>query len=194
MNGKLFLIAAPSGAGKTTLVNELLTSFKDIYNIHRVITYTSRHPRGNEVTGQDYHFISSIEFEAKIEEGFFLEWSNVYSSYYGTPKNIINELEKGKSYFLIIDRFGVKQILEKFPYALSIWIQPPSLEILEQRLLQRNTESLEKISKRLAIAAQELEIENIEPICTYCIVNDCKKLATDQLKQIVFKELGLSSF
>src|SRR5581483_9450453 len=97
MAGKLFIVSACSGAGKTTLVTEVLNRFKNSFEISRCVTYTSKVPRGNEVDGKDYCFLSVQEFEDYINKGFFLEWSHHYGNYYGTSLNLLQDLEKGKS-------------------------------------------------------------------------------------------------
>src|SRR5581483_10666268 len=110
--GVLFIVSAPSGAGKTTLVNAALGSLKSSHAIERVITYTSRMPREGEIPGVDYHFISELEFQSRIKDGFFLEWSGAYGTYYGTPRGLLEDLEKGHHRILIPDRNGAQKILE----------------------------------------------------------------------------------
>src|SRR3990167_6495680 len=103
MIGKIFIISAPSGAGKSTLVAATLANLEKEWPIERVVTYTSKNPRNNEVPGQDYHFIKVDEFERRIKQGFFLEWSNAYGTYYGSPRSIVNQVANGYSYIGIID-------------------------------------------------------------------------------------------
>src|SRR5580704_16364804 len=138
--GKLFIVSAPSGAGKTSLVNELVVRTGKRHNLSRLVTYTSREPRKGEVPGQDYHFIGQGDFEAKIREGYFLEWVNALGSYYGTGVSVLNHIASGKSGVLVLDRPGARRVYEQFP-AVLIWLTVPNLESLKQRLTLRGTET-----------------------------------------------------
>jgi guanylate kinase len=183
--GKLFVISAPSGAGKTTLVERALN---ELGCLKRVVTFTTKEPRARETQDIDYYFISRAEFEQKIAEHFFLEWSDVYGAYYGTPRSILQELEQGESRIVIVDRKGALAIQEIYPEAVLIWIKPPSLEILKQRLCDRNTESAEKINFRLALAQNELAVSPKE--FNYVLVNNDLNQATHDLISIIKKQMG----
>lgn len=191
MSGKLFVVSAPSGAGKTTLVNKLIYSLKvDLYKIDRIITYTTRLPKKGEVAGIDYHFITETEFKNKIGESFFLEWSNAYGAYYGSPKNIINErLLAGNSLITVLDRAGAKMVKLAYPDAILIWITPPDLETLQERLNGRSRDSQAEITYRLELAQAELELEKEQKLFSYTLVNDDFNNALQDLSGIVKKEI-----
>lgn len=152
--GKIYVIAAPSGAGKSTLVNALC---KLDSRVQLSISHTTRPKRMNEENGINYFFISISEFEAMIENNEFLEYAKVYDNYYGTNINTIkNFLATGKDILLEIDWQGARQIRKLFHEAVLIFILPPSLEVLEQRLRNRNTDSIETIEKRLSLALDDI--------------------------------------
>ena len=188
-SGKLFLLSAPSGCGKTTVTNRLLELIGSRYDIARVITYTSRQPRPHDKPGIDYHFISVADFERKIEEKFFLEWSSVYKDYYGTPGDMLERIESGSSYIAIVDRLGVSSILKNYQDAVTIWLQPPSLKILEERLRFRQSETEEQIQKRLSIAQQEMT-ESQKLSYQYHVLNNLFETTVDELRIIIQKELS----
>ena len=154
--GKLFVFSAPSGSGKTTLVRHLL-----LQNLPLgfSISATSRPPRGEEKDGKDYYFLSEEEFRQKIEEDAFIEYEEVYKgAFYGTLRSEVERLwAEGKNVLFDIDVIGGLNVKEQYPEeTLAIFIQPPSLEELEKRLRQRNTETEEKIQQRLDKSASEL--------------------------------------
>lgn len=184
-SGSLFIISAPSGAGKTTLVNALINNMNSYYSISRVVTYTSRSARLGEQDGRDYHFISVSDFKDKIEQGFFIEWSDVYGTYYGSPRHILKEVEQGHSRILVIDRLGAAQVAAQTDKAILIWIYPPSLEVLELRLRKRGTDSDASIIKRMELARLELAQEADNPIYMHHILNDFFEKALDSLEKIV---------
>jgi guanylate kinase len=187
--GRLFVVSAPSGAGKTTLVTLLIDRIGEKYNIERVVTYTTRAPRAGDTQKKDYHFISREEFELLIDRGFFIEWSAAYGNYYGTPSSIIGELATGKSLILIVDRAGVQSIAHYIPYAIFILIVPPSEEVLKKRLILRGSEEKNEISHRLLLAKEEISTENVNSLYKYHVINDSLVKAVDDLAEIVKKEL-----
>lgn len=189
--GKLFIISAPSGTGKSTLVSALLNRIGASCRLERVITYTSKDPRPGEIPGVDYHFISKEDFEKRLAEGFFIEHSLAYGTYYGSPVASLHQLEKGTSSLLIVDRIGAQTIKAAHKEAVMIWIYPPSLEILRHRLEGRNTESREAIKRRLARAVQELEMEKQNPLYNFYVLNDDFMCALEKLEEIVFQELKI---
>src|SRR5579862_9920541 len=115
MAGRLFLVSAPSGGGKTTLVNAAIASLSREHSIKRLITYTSRSPRTGDVHGVDYHFVTPAEFQTLIEQEFFLEWSAAYGTFYGTPKEVLRDIAQGLSYIAIVDRAGAQAIYRLVP-------------------------------------------------------------------------------
>ena len=167
--GKLIVFSAPSGSGKTTLVRHLLA--QDL-PLGFSISATSRNPRGQEQDGQDYYFLSVEDFRSQIAADAFLEYEEVYAgTYYGTLQSEVERLwAAGKHVLFDIDVVGGLRIKEKFPeQTLAVFVQPPSVEILEQRLRARGTESEEKIQQRLAKSTQEL---SYAPQFDRVIVND----------------------
>lgn len=189
--GTLFIISAPSGAGKTSLVNALLAQepFKEALSC--VITYTTRLPRPGDINGRDYHFIQEAEFLALIEKGFFAEWSTAYGTYYGTPITVLEDLAQGLSRVLILDRAGAKSIKSVVPEAVLIWITPPTTEVLEARLQGRNTENQDQIQRRMALARLEMEAEAQNPLYEHIIVNDFFEVSLEYLKKIIILSLNL---
>ena len=169
MPGTLFVISAPSGAGKTSLVLALL---KHRPGLSRLITYTTRSPRAGEVNGCDYHFITESDFKLKIEQNFFLEWSCAYGAYYGSPRSLLDDIRQGQSFIAIVDRLGARALHKLITSAVCIWIVPPSLSVLERRLTLRASDCQERIRYRLQLARQEMEQERIEPFFQFVIVND----------------------
>jgi guanylate kinase len=181
--GNLYIISAPSGAGKTSLVKALLQSEVDL---SLSVSYTTRAPRLEEVDGRDYHFVSQEGFEERLKQGEFLESAQVYGNFYGTSKTWINEaLRASRDILLEIDSQGARQVREVFPASVSIFVLPPSLQVLEARLRNRAQDSLEVISQRLASARDE--ISHVGEY-DYVILNDRLDRALEDLKCIVRAE------
>ena len=166
--GILIVVSGPSGCGKSTLDQKLVERRNDTVIS---ISDTTRSPRGDEVDGVDYNFISTDEFEQKIKDNKYLEYAIVHSNkYYGTPNEHIDEmLSKGKNIILEIDIEGARKINEKRPDAVFIFIMPPSMEILKERLVNRKTESKEQLVERFKNAYKEI---NEVTKYNYVIVND----------------------
>lgn len=153
--GLLFVLSGPSGVGKDTLLRELL---KTDLKLQKCVTYTTRPPREGEINGVDYRFISLEEFERKKGECAFLEWAEVGGNFYATPKDFVEEkLKKGEDIVLKIDVQGAMRVKELFPEAILIFIAPPSLEVLAQRMAKRGS-SPEEIKRRLQIAEREMDM------------------------------------
>ena len=154
----VFIISAPSGSGKSTLVARLLAS--DL-GLRFSVSYTTRTARGNERPGESYNFISRAEFEARIARGEFLEYAEVFGNYYGTHYEVLGQAQReGKDLILDIDVQGARQLKERIPEAVSIFILAPSRDILEQRLRARSEDSEEVIQRRLQEAAEEIRNYN----------------------------------
>lgn len=155
--GKLIVFSAPSGSGKTTIVRHLLDQKK--LNLDFSISATSREKRGNEVDGKDYHFISLEKFKDHIDADDFVEWEEVYTNnFYGTLKSEVERIwAEGKHAIFDIDVVGGLRIKDKFPKkTLAVFVMAPSIEVMEQRLRARSTDSEEKIKERIAKAEREL--------------------------------------
>ncbi|MDR2638079.1 MAG: guanylate kinase [Zoogloeaceae bacterium] len=167
MAGLLFIVAAPSGAGKTTLVRRLLAAMPDI---SFSISTTTRAPRAGEIDGHDYHFIGEADFQARIKAGDFLEWAKVHGNYYGTSRRWIEaERARERDVLLEIDWQGAAQVRQAFPDAIGIFVLPPSPEALAGRLSGRGTDSAETIATRLAAAREETRhVVDFD----YAIIND----------------------
>ena len=184
-HGKLFIVSAPSGAGKTTLVNALVESIDIARDLSRLITYTSKSPRANERQGIDYHFIGHQDFENKIQEGFFLEWSNAYGAYYGIGATLLDELALGKSFIAVVDRAGAQAIQQKVTGAVLIWIYTKNVLVLRERLHSRGTETLQEIEGRLSLAQKELDEEIKQKLFQYYIHNDLFENSLRELEKII---------
>jgi guanylate kinase len=176
----VFIISAPSGSGKSTLTQRLIA---EIPNLRFSISYTTRAPRGREVDGKDYFFISNAEFEARIGRGEFLEYAKVFGNYYGThASELTRAADEGVDLILDIDVQGARQLKEKSPGAVSIFILPPSRQVLEERLRARSQDSEPVIARRLHDAAAE--IRNYEQY-DYVLVNREVEASVEILKSIV---------
>ena len=180
MAGNLYVVAAPSGAGKTTLVRLLLEQEPDV---HLSISSTTRAPRVGEQHGREYNFIDMATFKAMIERQEFLEWAEVHGNFYGTSKKWITEqLAAGNDVLLEIDWQGAQQVRACFPEAIGVFILPPSMEVLTERLTGRGTDSADVISRRLAAA--QAEMRHVGEF-DYVIINDQLAQALDDLRIVV---------
>ena len=178
--GKIFAFSAPSGAGKTTILKQVL---KDYPEIVFSVSATTRKKRSDEVNGREYFFISEDEFKKRIENGEFIEWEKFYDYYYGTLKSFVNQnLEDGKSVFLELDVNGALNIKKLYPDSVLIFIAPPSFDELIMRLKKRNTETEEDLKKRIKRAKMELSLKNK---FDYFVVNNYLDKAVSEVKKIV---------
>lgn len=180
MTGNLFIVAAPSGAGKTTLVRLLLENDPSI----RVsISHTTRSPRPGEEDGREYHFTDVPTFLEMIGRNDFLEWAEVHGNYYGTSGRWIEqEMAAGRDVLLEIDWQGAQQVRKVFPQAIGIFVLPPSMEVLKSRLSGRGTDSADVIARRIAAARDEMRhVEEFD----YVIINDDLQQASRDLQSIV---------
>ena len=181
--GKLFILSAPSGTGKTSLTKSLLR--KNI-NLWLSISYTSRLMRPSEVEGHDYFFVERKIFEQMLGNAEFIESAEIYGNLYGTSQKWINEaINSGKDILLEIDGQGARQVRKIFSDVVSIFILPPSLEVLEDRLKNRNQDSKEVIAKRMAAAKEE--ISHVSEY-DYVIINDNIDIALRDLVSVVQSE------
>ena len=179
----VYIVSAPSGSGKSTLVSEL---FKMVGHLDFSISYTTRAPRGSEQNGKEYFFVSREEFEGMIAANEFLEHADVFGNYYGTARRFLREAEaRGNDLLLDIDVQGARQIKQKIPEAVSIFILPPDREKLEWRLRNRGLDSEAVIRRRLDTARRE--IENYSKY-DYILVNNLLEQSADELKDVVLSE------
>lgn len=177
---RLFIVSAPSGAGKTTLCHEILKNFPDI---RYSISHTTRQPRKNETHGVDYFFITPEEFTTKIKEHHWAEWAEVYGNYYGTSARFIDQcMALGQDVLLDIDVNGTRQILHRYPDSVTIFILPPSLEVLKQRLIRRGTDSEATVARRLENAVSEMACQDLYQ---HVVVNDALPDAVRTLCAII---------
>lgn len=183
---KLVVISAPSGAGKTTLCQRLLSEFPQLC---LSISSTTRAPRGQEVNGREYHFLTAEQFKAQIDAGRFAEWAEVFGRYYGTSKDTLEAVfAQNRAVLLDIDILGAEQLRRAYPdEILRVFIAPPAFEVLGQRLRARGTETEEKIQERLARARRELDAS---AQFDHVIVNDDLERAYGELRAIVAPAVG----
>ena len=185
--GRLFVVSAPSGTGKTTLCRLLMDEFK---TLSYSVSLTTRKPREGDVLGKDYHCVSVPEFERMIEAGELVEWANVHGNYYGTSLTFIREsLDRGRDILLDIDVQGAASIRAAYPEAVTIFIMPPSMEALRQRLESRGTDSPEVIETRIKNAVEEIAHKGLY---THVIVNDRLETAKQELFELVRDAGGCS--
>ncbi|NMF84612.1 guanylate kinase [Nodosilinea sp. P-1105] len=179
--GRLIVFTGPSGVGKGTLLKAL----RDRYPALRLsISATTRSPRPGEVDGKDYYFVSRCEFQAMIDRGDLLEWAEFAGNLYGTPRQaVFQQVEAGEWVILEIELEGARQVRESFPKALQVFVLPPSLEELEQRIRSRGKDADEAIQRRLDRAQVEIEAA---PEFDRQIVNDDLEVALEQLEQAIF--------
>jgi guanylate kinase len=181
--GSLFIISAPAGTGKTTLVGKLLSEFPD--SVAESCSYTTREPREDEKEGVHYHFISKSEFEERISRGEFLEYATLYGHYYGTARSEVERLlNLGKHVLLVIDTQGALQLKGKIE-GVYIFISPPSVDELARRLLSRRSENESELKERLAWAEKELVMAKHYD---YHFVNDEMNVAYQVLRSILIAE------
>lgn len=184
--GRLFVISASSGTGKTTLAKELL---KKDRRLVQSVSYTTRKPRHNERQGRDYFFVTKKEFKAIKKRKGFLEWANVFGRFYGTPKKEVQQhTKRGRDVLLLIDVQGAKQVKATKPDAVFIFLAPPSKEELKRRLIRRGTESRAEIERRYRVATRELKELNELKLCDYRIVNREIPVARQVLEAIIRAE------
>ncbi|MDU5109425.1 MAG: guanylate kinase [Clostridium sp.] len=181
--GVLIVISGPSGAGKGTICKALLEKHKNIY---LSVSATTRHPRDGEVEGVNYYFLTKEDFEEKVRNNGFLEYANVHGNFYGTPKvNVEKMLEDGKDVILEIDIQGALQVKENFKEGVFIFILPPSMEELKQRIIKRGSETEESLMTRFKNAYKEI---NYVSKYNYAVVNDTLEVAVAKVEGIITAE------
>jgi len=186
--GTLYIISAPSGAGKSSLINALLEEKRD-WKLQVSVSHTTRAPRAGEKEGEHYHFVDHEIFKKLIAENAFFEWAEVFGNYYGTSRITIEQaLAEGTDIFLDIDWQGARQVREMLPQAKGVFILPPSRSELEARLNKRGQDSAEIIATRMAQAQSEMSHYNEYD---YLIINDDFKQATREISAIVKAQRNL---
>jgi guanylate kinase len=189
MAGILFIISAPSGSGKSTLVSEVR---RLVQGLEFSISYTTREPRGSEEDGREYHFTTRENFERMVAAGEFLEWAEVFGNYYGTAVSALDHARvSGKDLLLDIDVQGALQVMAKMPHAVSIFILPPSPEVLDRRL--RNRSQAEGVTQEAVIERRLSQAKNeLTKLADYkyALVNDKLDEAASEMRAIVLDERG----
>ncbi|HKL74785.1 MAG TPA: guanylate kinase [Halanaerobiales bacterium] len=181
--GILFVLSGPSGVGKGTVLEALMKNFKEV---EYSVSATTRERRPGEIDGEDYFFISEERFKELKKNDKFIESAKVHNNYYGTPKKYVDRtLAEGKDIILEIDIQGAKQVKEKYPNAVFIFLKPPSIEELKNRLQKRNTENDK--TKKVRLKNAKTEIQEISEY-DYTILNDEVENAVSELKRVILKE------
>jgi guanylate kinase len=181
--GLVFVISAPSGTGKTTLVKEVI---QQLPGLQFSVSFTTRLPRPNEREGEDYHFVSHAVFQRMVEKNEFLEWAEVLGNRYGTPRPDLKKLEsEGIDLILDVDTQGAKKAMKEIDQPILIYLLPPSLKVLKERLLNRGVDSLEMVKFRLSNARKDIEEAYWYH---YVVVNDRIGDAIEKLKSIIISE------
>jgi guanylate kinase len=181
--GQIFVVTAPSGTGKTTIINMIR---KDMRGVGYSISHTTRKPREGEVNGYHYYFVDRVEFEKMVEAHEFIEWAIVYDQSYGTSISSMNrELSSGKDLLMDLDIQGAEEIERRFPESLSIFILPPSMEILKERLKRRSTNDKVNVDLRMKKAVEEIQrCRDYD----FIIVNDDLNEATREIEAIIIAQ------
>ena len=181
--GLIFIISAPSGTGKTTLVREVI---RQLPGLQFSVSFTTRLPRPDEKEGEDYHFVSHSVFQKMVEKKEFLEWAEVLGNRYGTPRPDLKKIEReGVDLILDIDTQGAKKVTKEIVQPVLIYLLPPSLKELRERLMKRGVDSLERIKFRLSNARRDMEEAYGYH---YVIINDSMGDALERLKSIIVAE------
>jgi guanylate kinase len=181
--GLIFIISAPSGTGKTTLVREVI---QQLPGLQFSVSFTTRLPRPNEKEGEDYHFVSHSAFQEMVGKNGFLEWAEVLGNRYGTPRPDFKKLEsEGVDLILDVDTQGAKKVMKEIGQPILIYLLPPSLKVLKERLVNRGGDSLEMVKFRLSNARRDIEEAHGYH---YVIVNDRMEDAVNKIRSIIIAE------
>ena len=182
--GLLIILSAPSGCGKDTVFQEIKKIRNDVVES---VSATTRKPREGEVDGVNYYFKTESDFQLMVVNDELLEYARYNNCYYGTPVSEVEKaIDNGKICFLIIDVQGAQSILKVRPDAISIFLLPPSLEVLEKRLVNRSTNDIEDVKNRMTIAKREIDMA---PLYKYSVVNDDLEECVNKINEIINKEL-----
>ena len=188
--GKLFIVAGPSGAGKTTIVKEAIKRLSNDFYISKVATYTCRTPRDGEIDGADYHFLTPEEFAKKEKDGFFLETTKYNGHPYGSPASVLSDIELGKSFVVVTDIEGVKNFTHLHNGATFIWISTPDIKELKRRLLKRNSPHSSQLEERLNLAEEEMKEAQKSRLFNFHLVNDNFEQAVNELELLIKDKLS----
>jgi guanylate kinase len=188
-SGCLFVVSAPTGGGKTTLVTNAIAALQNSFQIERVVTYTTRTPRFGEVNGIDYVFVGEEEFSRLHSANHFVEVTTYNDNLYGSPRAFLEKLPTGASFIAITDRAGIVAYKKLCDTAICVWITPPSLETLAVRLRNRDSETEESFKQRLELATEEMAAEKQTPLCSYLIINSDLETATAEFVDIIQSNL-----
>ena len=185
---KIFVISAPSGTGKSTVVRLLLERYSEQYQIELVISYTSRLARSGELFARDYYFITKEEFLNKVKQNFFLEYTLYNNNYYGIAYETFSH-DNGRHKIVIVTRSGAQELKKKDKNCVLIWLMPPSEKALKERLAKRGSESIDEQEKRFLLAQKELLEERDHPLYDYHIENNNLDETVKKIALIIEKEL-----
>jgi len=182
---RLFIVFGPSGVGKSSVVAAALAN-DTCARVKQIVTCTTRKPRPGEMDGVHYHFVSTQDFERYIAQGELIEWSKAYGTYYGLLRSSVeNVLTQGVSAVVLLDRAGVKAAKQEYPSAQVVFLLPPSLNALKERLMTRGANTTTEIDVRLILAEQELAAENKAPLADFAVKNDVFEVAVQAMRTIV---------
>jgi guanylate kinase len=184
--GELFILSAPSGTGKTTLIHSMMAVLASFGGLAFSVSHTTRRPRLGEVDGEDYHFVDHAEFRRMIDADLFLEWAEVHGNYYGTSlAEVVPRMEQGIDVLMDIDVQGAERVQARHPEAHSIFIMPPSYDVLRERLHRRGLDDEQTIARRLAKSLWEIDRYDRYH---YVIINDDAHRASDVLAAIILEK------
>ncbi|MFH1461664.1 MAG: guanylate kinase [bacterium] len=189
-NGLLFVIAAPSGAGKTTVTNQAIKRLNPEFDISKVRTSTTRQLRTGEIDGKDYDFLSIQEFEKREKEGLFLETTKYSGALYGSPISVLANMQKGKSFIIVTDLPGVHELKKTIPFATFIWITVPNIDELKNRLLKRETTDKNHVEKRLKLAEEEIKEAKKPRLFDFQMVNDIFEQTVEELCELIKNQMN----